>query len=164
MPHNLTLILALAVPALAIVALRLNGAMMFLSLCLGSILVQYVGGSTNDLMDLISPKAGSFSKGTVDLVLLLVPAVITGIVTLMSVHGRLRILFNILPALATSSLAVLLAIPLLPPHIAAGLETQSIWHYLSHAESIVVSSGALVSLLALWTQRRSFKEHDKRKH
>jgi len=164
MPHNLTLILALALPALAIVMLRLNGAMMFLSLCLGAILVQYVGSSTNDLMGLISPQAGNISKGTVDLALLLVPAIVTGIVTMFSVHGRLRVLFNILPAVATGSLAVLLAVPLLSPHIAAQLETETLWHYISHAESIIVSSGALVSLLALWTQRRSFKEHDKRKH
>jgi hypothetical protein len=164
MPHNLVLILALAVPALAIVVLRLNGAMMFLSLCLGSILVQYVGSSTNDLMNLISPQAGNFSKGTVDLALLLIPAIVTGVVTLLSVHGRLRILFNILPAIATSSLAVLLAVPSLSPHLAANLETESLWHYISHAESIIVSSGAVVSLLALWTQRRSFKGHDEHRH
>ncbi len=166
MPHNLILILALALPTLAIVALRVNGAMMFLSLCLGAILVQYVGSSSNDLLDLISPQAGSFSKGTIDLALLLVPAVVTGIVTLMTVHGKVRVLFNILPALATSTLAVLLAVPLLSAHMAAALERESLWHVISHAESIIVSSGALVSLLALWTQRRSFKTHDdhRRKH
>jgi hypothetical protein len=165
MPHNLTLILALALPALVIVILRLNGAMMFLSLCLGAILVQYVGSNANDMLNLISPQAGTLSKATINLGLLLLPAIVTGIVTLMSVHGRLRALFNILPALATSSLAVLLAVPMLSPHIAAALETESVWHYISHGESIIVSGGALVSLLSLWTQRGKFKERSsKHKH
>jgi hypothetical protein len=164
MPHDLTLILALAVPALAIVTLRLNGAMMFLSLCLGSILVQYVGTNTNDLLDLISPQAGNFSKGTVDLALLLAPALVTGVVTIFSTHGRLRVLLNILPALATSLLAVMLAVPLLSPQLAAGIERESLWRVISHAESIIVSSGAVVSLLALWTQRRSFKGNDDHRH
>lgn len=161
MPHNLVLILALALPALAVIALRLNGAMMFLSLCLGSVLVQYVGSSTNDLMNLISPQAGSFSSRTVDLMLLLTPAIVTGIVTLVSVRGRLRVLFNILPAVATSAFAVLLAVPLLPPAAAAALQREGLWFVLSHSEAIIVSSGALVSLLALWTQRGHFKGHDK---
>lgn len=164
MPHNLILILALAVPALAIAVLRLNGAMMFLSLCLGSVLVQYVGTNTNDLLDLISPRAGNFSKGTIDLALLLLPAVVTGVVTIFSTSGRLRILLNILPAIATSSLAVMLAVPLLSPQLAAGIEREQLWRIISHAESIIVSSGALVSLLALWTQRRSFKGHDDHRH
>jgi ABC-type polysaccharide/polyol phosphate export permease len=166
MPHDIALILALALPTLIIVALRLNGAMMFLSLCLGAILVQYVGSNTNDLMDLISPRAGTLSKSTLSLGLLLIPAIVTGMVTLMSVHGRLRVLFNILPALAMSSLAVLLVVPLLSPHMAATLERGGTWHFISHAESLIVSSGALVSLLALWTQRHHFKGHEshKRKH
>lgn len=162
MSNDLVLIIALAVPALAIVVLRVNGAMVFLSLCLGAVLVSHVAPSADELLHIISRKAGDISTSVVSLVLLLAPAVVTCIVTLLSIHGRLRNLFNILPAVAASMLAGLLAVPALPKHLSGSLQATQAWHIISRSEALIVGVGALISLFFLWSQRRNFKQHDKR--
>lgn len=164
MSNDLTLIVALAVPALVIVLLRSNAAMVFLSLCLGAVLVEYVAPSADELMHIVSRRAGEVSNSVVSLMLLLAPAVVTCVVTLLSIHGRMRNVFNVLPAIAASMLAALLAIPVLPAHVAAQLQQSEVWDVLSKSEALVVGVGALISLFFLWSQRRNFKHHDKKHH
>lgn len=163
MTHNLALIIALGVPTLALVVLRVNAAMVFLSLCAGAVLVQYVSPQANDFMKFITPHANDISNSTVALGLLLAPAIVTSVVTLLSISGRIRVMTNILPAVASSMLAVLLAFPLLPKHIAATFEKQQAWHILTKAEALVVGAGAIISLFFLWSQRRNFKQDKHRR-
>jgi hypothetical protein len=162
--HAIVLIIALAVPALTIVFLRINAAMVFLSLCLGAVLVQYVAPQAEDLLNLITPKAGAISNSTLELILLLLPAVVTSIVTLLSVHGKGRALFNVLPAVAVGALFVLLAVPILPEHITRAFEAEQAWKILSKSEALAIGAGGLISMFFLWSQRRNFKHHDKRRH
>jgi len=138
--------------------------MVFLSLALGAILVQYVASEANTMLHLMSAHVSSVSTSTIQLALLLIPAAITSVVTLFSTHGRLKVMLNFLPAAATGALAVLLAVPLLPPGLRNAFQGQPAWRYVSNAEALVVGVGAAVSLFFLWTQRASFKQHDKRKH
>jgi hypothetical protein len=161
MPHDLALLIALGVPLLALVVLRTNGAMVFLSLCAGAVLVQYVSPQANDFMNFITPHANAVSNSTVALALLLIPAIVTAVVTLLSLSGRTRVLINILPSVAASMLAVLLAVPLLPKKLADTMQQQQAWHVLSKAEALVVGAGAIISLFFLWSQRRNFKQGDK---
>ena len=163
MSHNLALILALAVPLAAMVVLRINAAMVFLSLCLGAVLVQYVAGQADDLFHAFAPHAGHVSTTTISLALLLAPAVMTIILTVFSVHGRGKTMLNVLPAAAASMLAVLLAVPLLPGGLRHSFETQSAWHAVSSAEALVIGVGGFMSLAFLWSQRSFFQHHDKRK-
>jgi hypothetical protein len=162
MPHNLILIVAVAVPVLALVVLRVNAAMVFLSLALGTMLVQYLSPFAKDLTDIITPHTGSVSDSTITLGFLLVPAIITAIITVLSVSGRVKVMINALPAAASGLLAVLFAVPLLPKNVSAGLESQHAWHILSNAQPLIVGVGAVMSLLFFWTQRGSSKHHDKR--
>ena len=163
MSHNLALIIALAAPVLVLTLLRINAALVFLSLCLGAVLVEYVAGEANSLITLFSEQAGSVSASTMQLTLLLAPAAVTCVVTVFSLHGKLKTLFNILPALAASSLALLLAVPLLPNGVRFELEMQEVWRHLVKSQALVVGMGAVVSLVFLWLQRGSFKHHDKRR-
>jgi hypothetical protein len=163
MSHNLALIIALAAPVVVFTVLRINAALVFLSLCLGAILVQYVAGEANSLITLFSDQAGTMSASSIQLALLFTPALITCILTVFSIHGRLKILLNVLPALAASTLAVLLAVPLLPYGLQFALQEQAVWERLTQAQALIVSLGASVSLIFLWTQRRNFKHHDKRR-
>jgi hypothetical protein len=164
MSYDLILILALALPVLIFVTLRVNAAMVFLSVCLGAILVEQVGTQAIEMTGLFTPKEYSASQTTINLVMLLAPAVLTTIVTAFSVHGRIKVALNLVPATAASMLAVLLAVPMLSRGLAFNLMSQQTWHILYNAEALVVGAGALVSLFFLWTQRRSFRKHDKRKH
>lgn len=163
MNQNIALMIALAVPVVVFVALRINASLVFLSLCLGAVLVQYVGTEANELIGLISPHAGSVSNSTVKFALLLAPAAVTSLVTLFSVHGHLKNIVNLLPAVAAAALLVLLAVPALPPGLSHALQHQQAWHYLSNSQSMVVAAGAVVSLGFLWTQRSFFQHHDKRR-
>jgi len=164
MSYDLILISALVVPTLLFLVLRVNAAMVFLSVCLGAVLVDHVAGDASMIVGSFSPKTNSLSESTIELALLLIPAIVTTIVTLLSIHGKLRVVLNIFPAAAASMLLVLLAVPMLSRGLAFNLMHQNTWRVLSNAEASVVGVGAMVSLFFLWTQRRSFKEHDKRRH
>lgn len=163
MPNDLALIVSLLAPALVMALLRINAALVFLSLCLGAVLVQYVAGEANSLITLFSKEAGTVSASTMQIILLLAPAVVTCVVTVFSVHGKLKILLNAVPALAASALAVLLVVPLLPNGVRFELETEQVWWMLVKSQALIVGMGAIVSLAFLWMQRGSFKHHDKRR-
>ncbi|MGH7157994.1 MAG: hypothetical protein ACREGD_02870 [Candidatus Saccharimonadales bacterium] len=163
MSHDLALIIALAAPVVVLTVLRVNAALVFLSLCLGAVLVEYVAGEANSLITLFSEQAGSVSASTMQLVLLLTPAIVTCIVTIFSLHGKTKMLLNVLPAVAAGSLALLLVVPLLPTGLRFELESQEVWRHLVKAQALVVGVGALASLNFLWLQRGSFKHHDKRR-
>lgn len=164
MSYNIVLILALALPALVFLFLRVNAAMVFLSVCLGAVLVDHVASEAITMLGLFTPKANQISRMTIELILLLAPAVVTTILAVFSVHGRVKVVLNLIPAAAASMLAVLLVVPLLPRSLMYSLQSQEVWRMLWNAEALVVGAGALVSLFFLWTQRRSFRNPDKHKH
>jgi len=161
MNDNLALIAALILPALAFIILRINASLIFLSLCLGAVLVQYVASEAVTLVHLMTANPNQISLSGMKLLLFVAPAAVTTVVTLFSIHGRIKHAFNILPAFAASSLLVLLAVPLLPPGISHTLQIQQTWHILSNAESLAVAAGAVVCLFFLWTQRRFFQGEEK---
>lgn len=163
MSHNLALIIALAAPVFVLTVLRINAALVFLSLCLGAVLVEYVAGEANSLITLFSEQAGTVSASSIQIALLLAPAIVTCVVTVLSLHGKLKTLLNILPAIAASSLTLLLLVPLLPTGLRLDLEGEQVWRHLVRAQALVVGVGALASLVFLWMQRGSFKHHDKRR-
>ncbi|HTH72384.1 MAG TPA: hypothetical protein VL737_03435 [Candidatus Pristimantibacillus sp.] len=164
MSHNAALIIALVLPALLFVVVRANAAMVFLSACLGAVLVEHVANEANTMMGLFSPKPHPLSQSSLEMILLFVPAIVTTIVTALSVHGKLRVMLNIVPAAGASMLLVLLAVPLLPRGLMFNLESQSAWRVLWNSEALVIGAGAVVSLFFLWSQRRNFRQHDKKKH
>lgn len=162
--HDLALIVALVLPVLVFTTLRVNAAMVFLSVCLGAVLVDHVAPQAADMLGLFSPGAGGSQHSSIDLSLLLLPAFVTSILAVFSVHGRLKVTLNIFPAAAASMLVVLLVVPLLSPGLSFALQNQPTWRILDNAEALVIGCGAAVSLFFLWSQRRDFRRHDKRKH
>ena len=164
MSHDLIILSALAIPAVVMAFLRVNGAMVFLSLCLGAVLVTSVASEANDMIHLFIRSAGDISTSTIQLILLLGPAVATTVFTVFSVHGRMKRLLNLLPATAACLLAVLLAAPLLPPDVKAAFGHPTAWDVLSKSQALVVGVGALMSLTFLWTQRHGSGHSDKKKH
>lgn len=160
---QIILIAALGLPALVLALLRINAAMVFLSLCLGAALVTYVAGEANSLISWISPSASQLSTSTIQLILLLGPAVVTCIVTLFSVRGGAKAWFNILPAVATAAFATLLVVPLLPYDFGGGIESLELWDQLERAQALIVGVGAIISLALLWFQRHGLRGKEKKK-
>ncbi|MBX6334780.1 hypothetical protein IRY61_05605 [Candidatus Saccharibacteria bacterium] len=161
MSYDVILLAALAIPVLLFLILRVNAAMVFLSVCLGAVLVDHVAGDADLIVNSFSPTTNSLSQTTIELLLLLVPTVLTAVIMAFSVQGKARVFLNLFPAAATSMLLVLLAVPMLPRSLAFNLMTQDVWRILSNAEALVIGAGALVSLFFLWTQRRNFRAQEK---
>jgi hypothetical protein len=160
MPHDFELIIALLLPFAVLTVLRINAAMVFLSLCLGYVLVELVAKDANSLIAFLAPQTGSISQTSWQLATLLAPVVLTSVIMLFSIKGRLKAMFNALPAAATSVLAVLLSVPLFTPGLRHAIQSQQLWQQVNRSQALVVGAGAFISLLFLWTQRRSGKKSD----
>ena len=145
---------ALALGPVAILTLlRVNAAFIFLSLCLGDVLVQFVG---HDAISVVNG-AHSVSSNYVQLGLLLVPVILTLIFMIRTVKGTWLVL-NVLPAIGVGLLTTLLVVPLVSPGLHHNLVASSTWGDLSKAQDLIVSFSALLCLLFLWKQR----PHEKR--
>jgi hypothetical protein len=162
MPQSDIVIAALAVPLVVLTFLRINGVMVFLGLCLGEVMLRYVGPDANSVLHFLLPHAsGTVSTSTMNLVLLLGPALATAVFMVFSVRGKIRMLINILPAAGASFLGILLAVPILSPGLRYGIEGQSIWQTLLRAQDLIVGVSALMSMLYLWAQRPHHKRKEK---
>lgn len=161
MSHDLGLIIALAAPFLILTVLRINAAMVFLSLCLGYVLVELVAKDTNSLIKFLTPSTGSLSETTWHLIILLTPVVLTSVLMLFSIKDRWKGVLNVLPAAAASVLLVLLTVPLLTPGLRYALESEALWRQLNKAQAFTITVGAFISLLFLWTQRKTMREGKK---
>ncbi|HEV2403037.1 MAG TPA: hypothetical protein VGS08_02445 [Candidatus Saccharimonadales bacterium] len=162
MPNSIVFLAALAVPLVVLVVLRINAVMVFLGLCLGTVLVRFVGGDAGSLLSFAAPhSAGSVSKSSIDLFLLLGPAMATSVFMLFSIRGHIRTMLNVLPAAGTAALGVLLTVPLLAPGLRNAIEKQATWRQFSRAQDLIVGVSALVCLIFLWTQRRHLGEGHK---
>lgn len=154
------------VPALAVMVLRVNGAIAFMSLCLGSVLVNY---TTDDVTGVLTSMATNSkllaTTQWVQLGLLVIPFLLTVLFTRGSVKGAKGVT-NILPALATGLLCALLVVPLLNANIQRQIHELPAWHQLSNAQTGVILGGALFSLVfLLFTHRRKKGEEEgKKKH
>lgn len=155
MNPNVILIALLAAPPILLMVLRVNAALVFLSLCLGSVLVQFVAPDAAVILS--STSAGSHGVPSslmfVDLVLLLLPVVLTTVFMIRSVHGHARLALNFLPAVGASALATLLAVPLMSKGLTGSLTHLVLWHKLEALQTLIISADTLLVLLFLWMQR-----------
>ncbi len=157
--QNIVLVAVIAIPALILVLLRSNAAIVFLSLCAGALLVRFVG----DDAGLVGSAVGNNSVITgqyFQVILLLLPAVLSTIFTIGAMNGG-KLLFNVVPAIAVGMVGVILTVPLLPsgPHDA--ITNLSGWWLLEHNKEIVVAVGVLASLVVLWVIH---PKHHRRRH
>lgn len=163
----ITLIAIIGVPVVAMMLLRINAALVFMSLCLGSVLTMFVSEDAGWLMTLASsevPKAGSITESMVKLGLLLLPPVLTAIFMIRTVRDGPRLMLNILPALGVGLLAALLAVPLLPAGTSLNILGSPLWQEVVKLQDLIVGSSALLCLFVLWLQRPKAGEGKRRKH
>lgn len=154
MSHMIFLIAVLAIPALALTILRINAVMVFMSLCLGDVLVRYVASDANSMLKLFFPNVSPISTSSIQLIVLLLPVVLTSVFMLFSVRGQGKAIMNILPAVGTGLLMALLVVPLLPLGTRFAIESQPLWHQLSKLQALIVGVSAIIGLFFLWAQRR----------
>lgn len=156
MTPELTLALIVLLPVAFILFFRINAALVFLSLCLGYILMQFVAPDAKSFFELFNAKLPSGSdqgNDTIKLILLLLPAVLTSIFMIRTVKGTAKQLLNVLPALGVGLLGALLVVPLLPPGLSHNIVNSDLWNQLLKAQNLIVGASALACLLVLWLQR-----------
>lgn len=160
----LILIIAMLVgPAVLFFILRVNAALVFLSLCLGSVLVQFVGPDAQSFVGLFTT-AKPVSDATVSLGLLFLPAICTTIFMIRTIRGKTRAILNVIPSLAFGVVGFLLAEPLLSGGLQSTIATTTVWSDLLHAQDLAVGVSAIIALLFLWLQRPKRISEGKGKH
>ncbi len=157
------------VPVVLLMVLRINAALVFLSLCLGSVLTRFLGPNVDSLLSLVSKQADhtiSASQSTAQLTLLAIPVVVTMLFMVKSVPKGLKLVLNVLPAAGVGLLAALLAVPLLPTETSTGIMNAAIWLQAQRAQDLIVGISALLCLFALLSLRpkASHEEKHGKKH
>lgn len=151
-----TLAALIGIPIVAIMVLRINAALVFMALCLGSVLTQFVAEDAGWLMSLATPSvpaAGSVTDSMVKLSLLLLPPLLTAVFMIRTIRGQGKLLLNLLPAVGVGLLAALLAVPLLPMATAVNILASPVWQEVVKLQDLIVGSSALLCLFVLWLQR-----------
>jgi hypothetical protein len=156
MTSAITLALIIIVPIAILVVLRVNAALVFLSLCLGSVLAQFVVTDTHSLTTLLSSSHITASLHPPDnnwrLFLLVLPVIITTVLMLRTVKGNKKIL-NILPAAGVGLVGALLVVPVLPSAAAQNVINNSLWSQLTSYQGAIVAISAVACLLMIGMQR-----------
>ena len=149
MSPDVVLILLLGVPVAILLLWRVNAALVFLSACLGTVLLNFVGKDANDFAGMFLP---FLSGNNLKLALLLLPVVLTTVFMIKTLKSS-QILLNIVPAVGTGLLLTLLIVPLLPADYATQVQATMIWHHVEQVQTLVVGISALACLVFLWSQR-----------
>lgn len=154
---TLTLAGLVLIPVAILMLLRINAALVFLSLCLGNVLVQFVAKDTITYLTLHSnqlpAQAANANDSTVKLILLLLPVLLTTIFMIRTVNGRSHLILNALPAIGVGILGALLVVPLLSPGLAHNIVASSLWSDIKKSQDVIVGASALVCLIVLWLER-----------
>jgi hypothetical protein len=167
-PPVIALAAIVLVPVVLMMVLRVNAALVFLSLCLGDVLVQFVANDTSEFLTLhanqVPQQAASAGSNTIKMVLLLLPVVLTTVFMIRTIRGPGRLLLNLLPAAGVGLLGGLLVVPLLPAGLSHNIVDSSLWPQIQRAQDLIVGASAVVCLLVLWLQRPKaggFRKHGK---
>ena len=145
-------------PAVLLMVLRINAALVFLSLCLGDVLVQFVASDAGNFLtqhagQVVSLPTSDTGANNVKLVLLLLPAVLTAVFMIRTIRGQSRLLLNLLPAAGVGLLGGLLVTPLLPSGLSHNVIGSSLWPQIQRTQDLIVGGSAVVCLIVLWLQR-----------
>jgi hypothetical protein len=156
MTPEVTLALIVLVPVILLMVMRINAALVFLSLCLGDVLVQFVAPDATSFTELFSahlPAGVDTGNDNIKIALLVLPVVLTAVFMIRTVRGHGRLLLNLLPAAGVGLLGGLLIVPLLPAGLSYNVTDSALWSQVQRAQDLIVGTSALVCLLVLWLQR-----------
>lgn len=156
-------LIIIAVFTIFLLFLRTNAAVCFLALCAGSVLVEFSGTNVALIASSLSSGA-SFAPHAAEIALLLVPMLVCAIF----LRGQLpkpMVILGFFPALATSLLALLLIVPLLPDDVASKVVSTETWSVITQYQELTVGVGVTMSVVLLaMMAKRSHDKHKRGKH
>lgn len=160
---EIVLLLLIAVPVFLIMLLRANATLVFLTLCVGAVVTQFLSVDIRWFADAFLPWQAGLSDNALHISLLLAPALLTTLLMLGRMKG-IKVWLNLLPALAVGGLTPLLVVPLFYRTETQAIMALPLWKQLAHTQDLIVGVGALICLLFLWVQRsHKPKESEKKK-
>jgi hypothetical protein len=152
-----------AAPVIILTLLRVNAAIIFLSLCLGDVLLRFVGDEAANTVGIIASN-GSTDPALVSIGLILLPAIFTTLIMMRTVKGHLKLALNIVPAISVGVLGLLLLEPFFADGLRAAVEGSEAWYLITKLQTIVISASAILSVFFLWLQRPKAAAAKEEKH
>ena len=156
MASAILLLCIILLPIVVILLFKINASLVFLSICLGNLLTQFVASTANPLKRFFtsSPVINELHPNdNCKLLLLLVPVIITMLAMLHSVKGNVLKIFNGIMALGAGLVGSLLVVPLLPTATAQSIVNSALWVQIANHQATIVSLSAALCLIGLWLQK-----------
>jgi hypothetical protein len=148
--------LCILAPAILAFILKVNAAILFMSLCVGEVLVIFVSNNATSYLSPLYP-TGHISFSSMRLLLLLLPPVLTLLLMFHSVVGKSKLILDLVPGIATGLLLALLLVPILPAALSLNIQGTRIWHNYYHYQTVIVVFGALSSIVFMLLGRQNTK-------
>lgn len=161
MPYEYIVAGVAALIAVILLVLRTNSAVVFFSVCAGSVLANQLGNEASLISSTVI-KDGDINKSVAYLCLILLPAIFSAIFLRGTVTSA-KVVFNIVPSVATGALLALLVIPLLPPSVSGSILDTELWRTLQKYQPIILVGGMISSIVLLWFTQKKEKKHGKHK-
>lgn len=150
-----------AVPLVLILILRSNAAVVFFSLCAGSVLVSFVGSDASDAINksISGANSGSFAK----IALLLLPALLSLWFLRKSISPS-KLIINTIAAVGAGVSAAVLLVPLLPGGVQFNIEQSQVWRQTSAYQGAVLAATTATAIISLWLTNRHKDDSKHKKH
>ncbi|GAC1391212.1 MAG: hypothetical protein NVSMB46_02910 [Candidatus Saccharimonadales bacterium] len=149
------------VPAILALIFRVNAVFLFLSVAVGEILERFMSSTIIELV-------GSYAKGPnvgqyVPVALLATP-VLLSILFLRKTLPSSKIIFHIIPLLATGAASSIFILSLLPLAFRTNIYNSSYGHILKSSQDLIIVGASLIILLLVWATYRHRPEGNHTKH
>ncbi|HZP55483.1 MAG TPA: hypothetical protein VFB03_01800 [Candidatus Saccharimonadales bacterium] len=147
-------------PAIITFVLKSNAALGYLTLCGSFVLITFANA---DLQELSGHLSLSLDSGTLNLILLVSPLLLTLLLTRRAFSGELKRVFYILTSLCAGGLLALIAVPLLNASSRTDFVHDWGWNNLQKIQALVIATGFVLSLFLIWfnglSKRKAAKHH-----
>ena len=149
-------------PPLATVLLRSNGILVFLSVCMGSVLATYVASDASSVISGASRSSVLTTMQWTQLGLLVAPVPFVLYFSRKKLKG-LKLVLGTIAAAAGGALLGILGVPYMTAAQQTAIKSTELWRELNNLETAFVIAGASITILHIFMTRWK-PEPDKKKH
>ncbi|MBI2592353.1 hypothetical protein HYW36_02640 [Candidatus Saccharibacteria bacterium] len=156
---EIILLSIVVLPLLCTFFLKSNGALTFLTVCVGYVLVSL---ASNDLENFLSDSGiNSLDLQLTDLILVFGPVLLTMLLTRKALSNQFKFLMHLIAAACAGGLMALITAPFLASTSTVDIFDTWTWASLQKIQTVVIVIGALVSLSLIWSGglKNRFRHH-----
>lgn len=153
--------IVLGLPLLLGLLLRVNSSFLFFSILAGDLLARYFTDDTELVTRMFI--RNHTVEGYTELVLLVLPVVLTGLFLRHTV-SKSKLFFYVIPYLITGVVLAAFALPLLPITLQQRIGTVELGRQLLSGTDTIVGAVVFIQLITLWITNRSHEKPEKKHH